>query len=70
MSQNALLFDLSLASKDLKYITVNMLSMNLKLIDLQGNKIEQLPEEISDLIFLEKLKVDSNQLKSLPSKMR
>jgi Leucine-rich repeat (LRR) protein len=60
ISQNALLFDLSLPSKDLKFITVNMLCKNLKLIDLQNNKIEFLPEEISDLIFLEKLKVDNN----------
>lgn len=58
MSQNALLFDLSLPNKDLKYITVNMLSKNLKLIDLQNNRIETLPEEIADLTYLEKLKVD------------
>lgn len=57
-------------SKELKFITVNMLSKNLKLIDLQNNKIETLPEEISDLIYLEKLKLDNNQLKHLPSKLR
>lgn len=34
MSQNALLFDLSLTHKDLRFITVNMLSKNLKFIDL------------------------------------
>lgn len=40
LSDNPILFDLSLPSKDLKFITVNMLSKNLKLIDLQKNKIE------------------------------
>jgi Leucine-rich repeat (LRR) protein len=67
MSQNALVFDLSMPNKDLKYITVNMLSKNLKLIDLQNNRIEYLPEEIADLKYLEKLKVDSNNLKCLPA---
>jgi Leucine-rich repeat (LRR) protein len=56
-------------SKELKFITVNMLSKNLKLIDLQNNKIETLPDEISDLIYLEKLKLDNNQLKKLPMKL-
>jgi Leucine-rich repeat (LRR) protein len=37
-----------------------MLSKNLKLIDLQNNKIKALPEEVADLFFLEKLKVDNN----------
>ena len=54
-------------SKDLKFIAVNMLGRNLKIIDLQSNKLENLPEEISDLVFLEKLKLDSNQIKKLPS---
>ena len=49
MSENAMLFDLSLPNKDLKFITVNMLSKNLKLIDLQNNRIEVLPDEISNL---------------------
>ena len=53
-------------SKDLKFIAVNMLGRNLKIIDLQGNKLESLPEEVSDLVYLEKLKVDNNQLKYLP----
>ena len=69
ISQNALLFDLSLPSKDLKFITVNLLSKNLKLIDLQNNKIEALPEEVADLTFLEKLKIDNNLIKVLPSKI-
>ena len=46
-----------------------MLSKNLKLIDLQNNKIEMLPEEISELMFLEKLKIDNNIIKSLPIKI-
>jgi len=56
-------------NKDLKFLTVNMLSKNLKLIDLQNNKIEMLPEEISELMFLEKLKIDNNIIKSLPIKI-
>ena len=43
-----------------------MLGQNLKLIDLQNNKIEALPEEIGDLILLEKLKIDNNLIKALP----
>ena len=43
-----------------------MLCKNLKIIDLQNNKLESLPEEISDLVYLEKLKVDNNLLKTLP----
>jgi Leucine-rich repeat (LRR) protein len=50
-------------SKDLKFIAVNMLGRNLKIIDLQNNKLESLPEEVSDLVYLEKLKLDNNQLK-------
>ena len=69
MSQNAFLFDLSMPNKDLKFVTVNMLSKNLKLIDLQNNRIESLPEEISELLFLEKLKVDANNLTCLPKKI-
>ena len=60
ISQNTLLFELQMPSKDLKFISVNMLCKNLKIIDLQNNKLESLPEEISDLMFLEKLKVDNN----------
>lgn len=37
----------------LNYLTVNMLSPNLKMIDLSGNKLNTLPEEISTLNSLE-----------------
>jgi Leucine-rich repeat (LRR) protein len=70
MSQNSRLFDLVLPSKDIKFITVNMLCKNLKIIDVQCNKLESLPEEIAELVFLEKLKLDSNLIKRLPSKLR
>lgn len=70
MSQNSRLFDLVLPSKDIKFITVNMLCKNLKIIDVQCNKLESLPEEIAELVFLEKLKLDSNIIKRLPSKLR
>jgi Leucine-rich repeat (LRR) protein len=40
-------------------------------VDLQSNCIEKLPEEMTDnLPFLEKLKVDSNQIKRLPWKLK
>jgi len=47
-----------------------MLSKNLKIIDLQNNKLEILPEEISDLMHLEILKLDYNNLKQLPKRLR
>ena len=43
-----------------------MLSRNLKIIDLQCNKIETLPEDVSELYYLEKLKLDNNHLIKLP----
>lgn len=69
ISETALLFDLSMPNKELKFISINMLSSNLKLIDLQNNKLESLPEEISNLRYLEKLKVDHNRLTELPAKL-
>lgn len=55
MSSNKQLKDLCMPNKDLKFLTVNMLSTNLKLIDLQGNKLASLPDEITDILCLEKL---------------
>jgi len=55
MSQNTRVKDLIMPGKNLKYITVNMLSPNLKMIDIQGNKLSSLPDEFSTLFHLEKL---------------
>ena len=70
MSENPLLVELSIPNKDIKFITVNMLCRNLKNIDIQNNKLESLPEEIGDLLFLERLKLDHNLLKRLPANVR
>ena len=53
MSGNTRVKDLVMAQMGLKFVTVNMLSPNLKMIDLSGNKITTLPEELSNLIHLE-----------------
>ena len=55
MSQNSRVKDLQLPNKQLKFITVNMLSTHLKFIDVQGNKLSSLPEELANLHSLEKL---------------
>lgn len=47
LSDNPNLIDLNLSNKELKHLTVNMLSRNLKCIDLQSNKLESIPEELS-----------------------
>jgi Leucine-rich repeat (LRR) protein len=70
MSGNTRVKDLVMASMGLKYLTVNMLSPNLKMIDLSGNKISAVPEELSNLIHLEQLILRNNQLNKLPSKLK
>lgn len=70
ISENPNFIDLNLANKDIKYLTVNMLSRNLKAVDIQSNKIESVPEELSMLVYLEKLKLDNNLLKRLPANLR
>ena len=49
--------------KDIKFITVNMLNMNLKEINFSQNKILYLPDEMCELRYLEKLELDKNNLK-------
>jgi Leucine-rich repeat (LRR) protein len=44
MSLNPHLVDLIKPCKELKAITLTMLSVNLKIIDVSDNKIESLPE--------------------------
>ena len=58
--------ELKILGKDIKFVTVNMLNMNLRNINLSENKILYLPEEIGDLKDLEELKIDNNNLKKLP----
>ena len=58
--------ELVIANKDLKFITVNMLNMNLKSLNLSGNKIQTLPTEICDLVNLEELSIFKNYVNKLP----
>tara|TARA_B110000285_G_scaffold227158_1_gene287986 strand:+ start:1300 stop:1500 length:201 start_codon:yes stop_codon:yes gene_type:complete len=58
--------ELIIANKDLKFITVNMLNMNLKSLNLSGNKIQTLPTEICDLVNLEELSIFKNYVNKLP----
>ena len=44
-------------AKDLKFVTVNMLNPNLRIINLSDNKIQSLPDEICDLTQLIELYV-------------
>lgn len=49
MSQTILVFDLVLKDKNLKLLNSKQLTKNLKLIDIQNNYIEELPNEICEL---------------------
>lgn len=55
--------ELKITKKDIKFITVNMLNMNLKEINFSQNKILYLPDEMCELRNLEKLEIDKNNLK-------
>ena len=57
---------LNIVKRDIKYITVNMLNMNLKEIDFSDNKIVYFPDEICNLNNLTKLVSDRNHLRMLP----
>ena len=58
--------ELKIIGKDIKFVTVNMLNMNLRKVNLSENKILYLPDEIGELHDLEELKIDNNNLKKLP----
>ena len=62
MDQRSTQTKLVIAKKDIKYLTVNMLNMHLVEIDLSGNKISSLPDELCTLANLETLDLGSNQL--------
>lgn len=49
MDKKSNLTELVISKKDIKFVTVNMLNMNLKIINLQSNKIKLLPDEICDI---------------------
>lgn len=51
---------------NLKFVSINLFSKNLLNIDLSENKISSLPEEIATISTLEVLKIDQNQIVSLP----
>ena len=67
MDKKSTQIELKIVRTDIKFITVNMLNMNLRQIDFSMNKILYLPDEICELRLLEMLKVDKNNLKQLPS---
>ena len=46
MSNNSTEIVLDVKGKDLKYLTINMLNMNLVHVNIAKNKITKLPEEI------------------------
>lgn len=66
MSQTSTQTTLTIAAKNMKFLTVNMLNMNLVVIDLHQNKIKSLPSEICQLAQLKQLNLDNNLLSSLP----
>jgi Leucine-rich repeat (LRR) protein len=51
---------LVITRKDIKFVTVNMLNMNLKCINLGHNKLMYLPDEIGLLKNLEELICEKN----------
>lgn len=55
------------STSNLKTISVGMLHMNLKTIDLSYNKIRSLPDEITQLLSLQELRLDHNLLHRLPA---
>ncbi len=69
MDKNSNQIDLIICQKNIKYITVNMLNMNLKFINLSANKLQYLPDEITDLKQLVFLKIDRNIIKYLPEQI-
>jgi Leucine-rich repeat (LRR) protein len=67
MDKKSNLTELIISKKDIKFVTVNMLNMNLKIIKLSSNKISFLPDEICEIKNLQELYVDKNCISKLPS---
>lgn len=66
MDQKSTQTCLKITSRGVKFLTVNMLNMNLTHISLHRNKIRTLPPEICQLAQLQSLVADHNLLSSLP----
>jgi hypothetical protein len=54
---------------NLKFVTVNMFSLNLRRIDLSHNKIARFPEDVTEISNLECLRIDHNEFKHLPDQI-
>ena len=54
---------MKIVAKDIKFVTVNMLNPNLRVINLSDNKILNLPDEISELMQLLELSIQKNNIK-------
>jgi len=52
--------DFTIVGKDIKFITVNMLNVNLTRINIKNNKILYLPDEICELSNLKELDASGN----------
>lgn len=62
MDKKSQLTELKIEKRDLKFVTINMFNVNLKIINLCHNKIKSLPEEISEIYNLQELRVSHNNL--------
>ena len=69
MDQKSTQTELLITGKDIKFVTVNMLNMTLKLINFSENKILYLPDEICDLSNLAELRLERNNLQQLPDEL-
>lgn len=66
MSKPSMQKELKVKKKGIKYLTVNMLNMNLQHLDLTFNNIEHLPDELCQLSHLYSLHLDHNNIRHLP----
>lgn len=66
MSTTSTQIELLIMKKDLKYITANMLNLNLQTVNVSYNKLMHLPEEICELPHLHTLRLEHNCIGTLP----
>jgi len=70
MSKLANFKELKLSETQLKSILLSLFQLNkLKVFDLRGNLIEEIPNEILSFIQLEELYLSSNKIKNIPNDM-
>ena len=69
MSKTSTQKELLITKKDIKFVTVNMLNMNLTTINLSFNKILYIPDEVCSLHNLASLRIDHNNIKHLPENL-